>query len=387
MIKDLFVVAFIADIHFGAMKSDQLYIQLQEYFLKVIDSKRIDMIVFGGDLFHNIITMNYSTSHIVLMFMENVINLCVKNGIPYIRIIQGTISHDNNQLHNFHMFENRSDVDFRIIMSVEEEHLVREDIKVLYIPEEYMRDPKEYYEDYLENADKKYDFIFGHGMVKEVAFIAKNQESENTMSKAPIFDSKQLINCCKGPIYFGHIHTHTVVHEHLVYPGSFSRFRFGEEEDKGWILCMYNRKTGKYISEFVENKLAPTYITVTVKLEGKYVDDPGAVEAVVNQIHADYIRLVCLIKEESSYAIQYLTELYKNNPSVKVQIKNQLQQEKEAAEQKLMDEVMDKYSFVFDKSLTTNQIIRKFIQVKYDKDVPLEIIDDELKDVEKPVGG
>ena len=52
-----------------------------------------------------------------------------------------------------------------------------------------------------------------------------------------------------------------------------------------------------------------------------------------------------------------------------------------------MDEVMDKYSFVFDKSLTTNQIIRKFIQVKYDKDVPLEIIDDELKDVEKPVGG
>ena len=117
------------------------------------------------------------------------------------------------------------------------------------------------------------------------------------------------------------------------------------------------------------------------------MDDPGAVEAVVNQIHADYIRLVCLIKEESSYAIQYLTELYKNNPSVKVQIKNQLQQEKEAAEQKLMDEVMDKYSFVFDKSLTTNQIIRKFIQVKYDKDVPLEIIDDELKDVEKPVGG
>jgi DNA repair exonuclease SbcCD nuclease subunit len=377
LIGDVFVTAFIADIHFGAVKADQLYMQLQEYFLKVIDGKKIDLLVFGGDLFHNIITMNYSTSHVVLMFMENVIDTCKRNGIPHIRIIQGTISHDNNQLHNFHMFEDRSDIDFKIIMSVEEEYFTYEKIRVLYIPEEYMREPQEYYKDFFAE-DKKYDMIFGHGMVKEVAFVAKNQESENTMSKAPIFETKQLINICKGPIYFGHIHIRTTVRNHVYYPGSFTRFRFGEEEEKGWYLSVYNRKTNKYLHEFIENKLAPTYTTIEVRLTEEMSQEPEKIVEFVKQFPADYIRIKLITSGEAGFAIQYLADTYKDTSNVKILVVNEEKQREEEAMQEAMDQVMDKYSFVFDTSLTVHQVIQRFIKVKTDKDIPIEIIEDEL---------
>ena len=84
-------------------------------------------------------------------------------------------------------------------MSVEEEHLA-EGLDILYVPEEYMNDMEQFYAPYLSQKDK-YDFIFGHGMFKEVGTMAKQQLGEITMSRAPVFDSKQMINACKGPIF------------------------------------------------------------------------------------------------------------------------------------------------------------------------------------------
>lgn len=383
MIKDIFVTVFIADIHFGAVKSDVLYHELTERFLKVINNKRIDMIVFGGDLFHNIITMNYSTSHIVLLFMRNVFDICEKNNIKYVRIIQGTMSHDNNQLHNFHIFEKETSVDFKIILSVQEETLP-EGIRILYLPEEYMKNPSEYYREYLEDVNKRYDFIFGHGMVEEVAFVAKSQESENTMSKAPVFKSKQLINACRGPVYFGHIHTRTQVRDHLHYPGSFTRWRHGEEADKGFFLSMYSVKEHKYRHEFVVNDLAPTYLTVNISPGQEYVENPDKIVQRIKEVPADNIRIIFEVPDnlDCTYAIQYLTEVYRNNSKVKFMTKNTKELQREVEEEEIYRKIFDKYSFVFDKSLTKSEVIQKFIKVKKGRDVPIEIIKDELTGTE-----
>jgi hypothetical protein len=352
--------------------------QLKERFLKAVKKYPVDMTVFGGDLFHNIITMNYSTSHVVLMFMESVIELAKYKNIKYIRIIQGTISHDNNQLHNFHMFEDKPEVDFRIIMNVQEEELA-EGIKILYVPEEYMTSPKEYYAKYLDGVNKKYDFIFGHGMVREVAFVAKSQESENTMSKAPIFESKQLINACRGPVFFGHIHIRTTIRDHLYYPGSFSRWRFGEEDPKGWYLCLYEPNTGKYLNKFIENDLASEYITVSVELTETFAKHPELIESTLKQIIAEHIRLRLEVGDvDSSFAIKYLTDTYGKGSSVKIDIKNKEKEMAEEHENEIMEQLKDKYGFVFDESLTLAEVIQKFIKAKKDKDTPIEVIEDEL---------
>ena len=372
--NELFVTAFIADIHFGSQPSESLYKQLEDRFLNIIEDKKIDLIVFGGDMFHSIITMNYSTSKYVLQFMDRVLDICSKNGIKYVRIIQGTMSHDNNQLNNFHIYENRSDVNFKIIKTLREEELV-EGIKILYVPEEYMSNPEEYYSEYL-SKEKYYDFIFGHGMFKEVAFIAKNQKSEVTMSKAPIFDSRTFINACKGPIYFGHIHTRTQIKEFINYPGSFSRFRHGEEEDKGWFLNIYDIKTNKFVQEFIVNDEAPKYITISIIMKEGLQPDEISDEIKKLLIDNEFVKVKIIINDntDASYLISYLNELYRNNSSVKIEIENHYEFKQEAAVDKLMEQVSDKYDFLRDSSISHEEKIQKFIKMKHDKDIPLEVI-------------
>lgn len=373
-----FSVAFIADIHFGAMKSDKLFSQLKSYFIKTIENSSLDMVVFGGDLFHSIISMNYATSHAVMMFMEEVVNTCTNSGIKYIRIIQGTMSHDNSQLHNFTLYENRSDIDFKIVMNVEEENLV-EGVNILYIPEEYMSDMESFYQPYL-SKEKYYDFIFGHGMFKEVAFVAKNQESEITMSKAPIFDSRVVLGAARGPIFFGHIHTHTNIRKHIYYPGSFSRFQHGEEDPKGFYLCLYDTQTAQYITEFITNPDAPEYVTIEVPDIRPYQDDPQSLINMVKAMKADYIKIKIILMNEIdySYTIQYLKNYFSDKPKYKLDIKDEVQFIKEKETEKMVNTILEKYHFIFDKSISHEDKIQKFIETKYGKIVPIETIKDEL---------
>jgi DNA repair exonuclease SbcCD nuclease subunit len=376
--KELFVTAFIADIHFGSMKSDELYSQLQSRFIKILNKNRIDMVVFGGDMFHSIISLNYSTSQYVLLFMERVLDLCAKNGIKYVRIIQGTMSHDNNQLNNFRIYENRTDVNFKIFKTIGEEELP-EGLKILYVPEEYMSDPEQYYAPYL-TKQKYYDFIFGHGMFKEVSFTAKNQESEVTMSKAPIFDSKIFLNACKGPIYFGHIHIRTSIKKHIHYPGSFSRFKFGEEDDKGWYLSVYNVISHRYKHQFIVNSRAEKYNTITCIL-GADITPESLVHEITNMMNkAEHVKLKMVIRDDTdcSYLIAYLNNMYQNNPCVKLEIKNEFEFKQELFMDNAVNKIMDKYEFLKDSSFTHEEKIQKFIKIKRGKDVPIEVINDIL---------
>jgi hypothetical protein len=376
--NELFAIAFIADIHFGALKTEKLYEQLKERFLRVIDGKRLDMIVFGGDLFHTITSMNYSTAHSVMMFMEEVVDICIQNDIKYIRLIQGTASHDNRQLHNFSMYENRSDINFRIIMSIEEEHLA-EGLDILYVPEEYMNDMEQFYAPYLSQKDK-YDFIFGHGMFKEVGTMAKQQLGEITMSRAPVFDSKQMINACKGPIFFGHIHTNTVIRKHVYYPGSFSRFQHGEETDKGFYLCVYNVVNHKYAVEFIHNDMAEEYITIKIPDFTVYKDKPEDIVDVIESIQADYkrVKIVLVGHIDFSYALQFIREYAKDKPRLQIQITDEAQFVKEQETERVVNTLLEKYAFIFDSGISHEEKIQKFIKIRHGKELPIETIKNEL---------
>ena len=368
-LNKLFKVVFISDIHFGAIKPESLYYQLKQYFLKVLKNVKVDMVVIGGDLFHNIISMNYSTSYTILLFMQKLVNICIENKVKYIRVIQGTLSHDNNQLHNFHIYEDLTEIDFKIVLNVQEE-ILKEKISILYLPEEYIKDSKEYYNNYFK-IPKKYDFIFGHGLIDEVAYYAEKQESEITLAKAPVFKAKELINACRGPIFFGHIHKNIIIRKHIYYSGSFTRWKHGEEEDKGFYICIYNRKSTKYINKFLTNDLAPIYKKIVIDI----YENTDVNKIDIGNIEADYIKLVLNNYTNSSYAIDYITNLFKKKNNVKIEIKNL--KELKLISKKIEED--DLYDFVFDKSLTRNEIIQKFIKLKYNKDISLEDIKEELR--------
>ena len=199
-------------------------------------------------------------------------------------------------------------------------------------------------------------------MVEEVAFVAKSQESENTMSKAPIFTSRKLFDVCKGPIFFGHIHQRTTVKKRLFYPGSFTRWKHGEEEEKGWYLCAYNKEDGTFTNQFIENKKAPVYITVSVDITEENAKSPEDIVSTIKKIPADYIKLVIRTGEiDANFAIQYINGVFKNNSNIKVEVKDIIKEKHDLHEEEIMDELMNKYDFIFKDGMDIYDIIQSFI--------------------------
>ena len=157
----ILTAAVISDIHFGAIKPNTLYNELKTQFLDFIKERYIDMIVICGDFYNSIISLNSQTAITSFDFINELIAICENNGIKYVRIIEGTLSHDNYQILNFRMHEANTKVDFKVITTVCSE-VIENQISILYIPEEYMTDIYEYYKKYLVKDKKYYDLIFGH---------------------------------------------------------------------------------------------------------------------------------------------------------------------------------------------------------------------------------
>ena len=266
----------IADIHFGAISSKDLYKDLRRTFLKQIreDEENIDLVVIAGDLLDHKISFNSEISRTCINFIMDLYRLAKKKDFK-IRILKGTKNHDLDQLNNFLYLEKRTDVDFKIINVLQSE--VIDGYDVLYIPEEYMEDPKSYY-----NFGKlKFDICFLHGTFNHVEFTSKTITSEKAISTAPIFSYEQFKSLVRGPVICGHIHIHSEYKKKIFYVGSFERWKFGEEEPKGYCRFILN-EDNTYEVEFIKNKYAKKYVTVDI--DDVNFDDSESLEKKIDEI-------------------------------------------------------------------------------------------------------
>lgn len=371
----MLTIATLADVHFNAIKPDKIYKQLNEVFLNYLKNHQIDLIVIAGDFYHSIVSLNSYSAKLSMEFMNNLVSVAKHTGIKFIRIIKGTSSHDNNQLENFRIFENRDDVNLKIFDVVSDENIG--DYRILYIPEEYMKNVDEFYSDYFCNI---YDVIFGHGMFRETAFTASKQESAITLSKAPVFESARMCGICTGPIIFGHIHTRCSIRDRITYVGSFSRWVYGEESPKGFLVTVL-KDDGTFTNEFIENTLAERYDTITVTDVYKYTDNP---ERFVNEMKAflkDHLRIIIVLTGEHDYAyvVSFLREYYSKKPEYKLQIVDKTEITRQVEQEKRIDDLMEKYKFIFDSNISRPEKISKFIKVRDKSDVSIDKIETILK--------
>ena len=367
----------IADIHFGALPVERLYNEL-EIFLDFIEKKSLDFIVILGDWFDKKINLNSKDAKYSTVFFERICQICIDNDIK-LRIIQGTESHDNSQLEVLEILAKNKPVDFKVFYEVEEEELFP-DFNVLYVPEEYINSIDEKYGKYM---NKKYDMIFGHGMIQEVKFAALIQSSETTMKKAPIFKSKMLCDMCYGPIFFGHIHTKDIFNDRLYYVGSYSRWKFGEEEDKGFYYVKYENDTKEFEAKFIVNDKAMKYDTIEIyeKESGFYkLNTENQIKYIQNLIQSfeyDFLRLQFYIPqgyENENLLINMINESFGKYKNLKLDFKvNSKIKSKRDVEEKI-NLLLDKYGFIFDNKIDTYTKINKFILEKYNKDISVEKI-------------
>ena len=369
----------IADIHFGAMPVDNLYNELQ-MFLDYVENKSLDFIIILGDWFDRKLNMNSKDAKYSTLFFERICQIAMENDIK-IRIIQGTESHDNNQLEILDILAKNKQIDFKIFYEVGEEELFP-DFNVLYVPEEYITSFDEKYGEFM---NKTYDMIFGHGVIQEVKFAAYLQQSEKTMKRAPIFKSKMLIDMCYGPVFFGHVHTRDVFHDRVHYVGSYSRWHFGEEEDKGFYYVKYDTDTKDFSTKFIVNDLAKRYDTIEI-----YDKDTGFYKMnkenqikflidIINSIEYDNLRLQFYIPDDycdDKFLISMINESMSKYKNVKLDFKvnSKIKSRKEVEEK--VNILLERYGFIFDNKIDCYSKIHQFIMEKYNKDISIEKIKD-----------
>jgi len=365
----------IADIHFGSVNSKSLTNQLDEYFFKKIKNKKFDLLVIAGDLLDHKLSFNSESSKSCIEFLNKLVLLSKKNKFS-IRIIKGTKNHDLDQLNNFLYLQKRTDIDFKIINNVQDE--IINNTRILYVPEEYMEDPKEYYKDYFYN-NNEYDICFGHGTFNHCEFVNKTIESERPISNAPIFSYKQFNKLVKGPVLFGHIHIASSYRNKIFYVGSFSRWKYGEEKNKGFMSFNIDDEDN-YEVKFIKNPLADLYITKNlseiINLKAKNLENE--IENIKKYKEENNIQNLRIVMDNDFYdkvdkniIKKYFLNLEDDN--IKISSSNQVQRTRSDN-----SENETKYSFIFNKKFSLAKIISEYLRIHDNITLKESIIEDIL---------
>ena len=350
-----------ADIHIGEIKDiAYVYDVLKDIFNEEIHMNRCDAVIILGDFFHTLLRTNDEYVKLSIDIVSHLVKLCKRNKTK-IRMIYGTMSHEMGQYNIFNYHKSEDGVDFRVIEEVESEELFP-GINVLYIPEEYVESKREYYKNYLY-SDKKYSYIFGHGVIAEgMPMIHHIEKPKSGEKQVPIFKSQELTSI-SDIVAFGHYHCRN---EHYI--GSLFRNSFGEEDPKGYGII----EDGEL--KFIENTRA--YSFKTYELDSKINTD--SLMRSINDIKETNSEIFDGVKFGKIRIKMSLTD--EADPTFRENIRSLLFSEKSivpmitevSQSDKKEEDVEEEYDYILDKDLNPYDKIHRFITEELKSDLTLD---------------
>jgi len=377
-LKRAFNIVAIADIHFGKKNDKKLYDDLKKYFISNItdlinDYNHIDMIVICGDLFDRIIKLSEPASGMIMEFIETLCKLSEDNNF-WLRIVKGTSGHDYNQLDNLHHLEVKYPM-FSIIHRLCREEVSKNgyEYRILYLPEEYPEDYNKYYESYLTSIDHEvepYDFIFGHGMIDFVAFTG-NEEIKRKIKRNEAVHSVELLDKMSNYFcIFGHIHDFKNYKDKdkIMYTGSFERFSFTDQEDKGYLFCRLDPETEETEVFFIENENASIYNILDLS-DYEFKSTEEKLKFINEQKEeCDYLKVIIPKNEDNK---EILKGVLSND--IKIESHNEIPE----------DVVDERFLFLIKRELPLDKSIKKYIELTTGKKYSVEDINKFINKVEK----
>ncbi len=363
-----------ADMHIGSIKDTIYYYNVvTDIIEKEVELKKTDAVIILGDYFDRLFRANEEYVSLAIDIMSYLVRACSKNHTK-IRLIYGTESHEMNQYKLFNHHFSSKKVDVKLITICTEEELFP-NVNVLYVPEEYVNDKHEFYQNTLYK--KKYDYIFGHGNIVEgmPMNMAFHMATKKSLEKqVPRFNKGEMMNASKLCV-FGHIHTFKNLDNRVYYLGSLFRNSFGEEEAKGYGIIEDDKLT------FVENTEAYVYKTYEFNPDS---DAYESNENIVNKINEIKQENESIFNGEKVGKIRIIFNTPNNiDPSFNNNIKDILTNDKlispliKESNQELIEEakaeVADEYEFVLDNSMNIIDKIHTFItKINNDDIIPLD---------------
>lgn len=337
-------IATISDLHFTIMDPKKQYELLRDQFLLKIDNLPLDIVSINGDIFERKYMSNTDSIYYAVKFISDLVLICKRSNISLI-IIKGTDEHEAGQLKLFYHYLNDPDIDIRIVETIKFEYI--KGSKILCIPELYGVD-EDIYQHYLFDSGM-YDLCFMHGTIKGLGF--------GNMGQRRLFDMNDF-SLCKGPIISGHIHNSGCYNKHFYYNGSPIRYKFGEDNPKGFYILLYDMDSSKY---YIHLEPIESFNYSTISLDDICNKDPKEIIDFINRVKEerdiDYIR-IDFNRNIPIDNLEILKAYYKNNNHVKINT-NDI---KKIEEQKRIEnnDLYDKYDYLFSK-MNEFDILAKFI--------------------------
>jgi DNA repair exonuclease SbcCD nuclease subunit len=222
----------------------------------------VDILIISGDTFHKLLHLNNVAAQFSLILFQELLEICNKNNIV-VRILEGTNSHDRDQPLTLGFLKSiHTDLDLKIINTLDLEYIKNLDSWVLYLPDDLQQEDPQgcAIKKIKEYGLTQVDLCVGHSYLKHLLPPGVHMPSGN------IYDIDVLSRYVKGPMLFGHVHT-TSVYKRAFMNGSFERHIHGEEEPKGFYCIDYDRDKNKIQYEFVENTTTWLFKTITLASE------------------------------------------------------------------------------------------------------------------------
>lgn len=341
------------------------------------DKNRLDFFIVAGDTFDMKEYLSSDSVKVFFLIMAELLELTKEYGTKF-RFIEGTRTHDALQLSTLNIvFEALLKNDrVKFIEEVTEENI--DGIDILYIPEEYVIDSKEYYKSYFS---KKYDFIFGHGNTDLMWYMNKNKKTKN--SGAPVFKSIELCDIGRYS-YFGHFHyrIEAGIDKRFKSIGPVSRWEFGKESDCGLYYVEYDKVNKVAFEEYVYNIYAPILPTTILNIKKDY-DLESLNKKIKDRLSkvepdADKVRLIVNIDSSLDNFIMmrdFILSSYGNIDKLSLMLKViDNDNSKETEDSSTIEQIVDEKPYLYDKSMQDEARIASFIKRKEGVNISLESI-------------
>jgi len=350
-VNKLFVEVHIADLHFGVLNPLLQFNILRDQFLNYLENMAIiDIVSINGDIFEHKFMANSDAIMYACYFIEALVDICRRKGATLV-IVDGTTSHEGDQLKLFYPYVGvDKGVDVRIVEEVRFEYIKGK--KVLIIPEMYGKG-KEYYEKFLYHSGI-YDAVYMHGTFKGT--IYGKDQADLDSDREPVFSIEHFINCA-GPIMSGHRHTPGCFSTYFYYCGTPIRDKFGEEEDKGFMILIHNTDSREH---YVHFEPIESFRYDTINLDDIIDNDPKDVIFYIKNLQANGIHNIRVqLTKNNEDNINILKSHFRGNSSIKIDAN--FKNEQVIENMKSLDAKYKENQYVYNKDLSEYDKLSRYI--------------------------
>ena len=348
------IEAHLADLHFGSFDPKKQYqILVEQVLSELYQLPKLDIISINGDLFDHKVMSNSDAALYASKFVADLVHLAKTKNSTLI-LLAGTYSHDFDQLKLFYHYMDNSQnygVDVRVITNIQFEYI--KGARILMIPE-------------LNGVEESvYQKFFNHSGWYDAAFVHGTFEGSvygNLTSGSSRLLTADDFKYCTGVAISGHVHKPGCFQGFYYYCGCPYRWKFGEEEEKGYIILAHDLDTQVHYVDFRPIK---SFRYDTIFLDQLVSEDPKIICDYINQRRIndgiDFIKVKFRVPIPG-YNKTIISNYYRNNGHTFVEFMDAVEIEKQKQQQTIMNDAQ--YSYLLDTSISDFERFVRYVNEK-----------------------